>query len=168
MTNSGVKELAQAIRLGAACRPQAFGEYYAAGATCALGAAAEAIGVPYDKIPVSDWHTLRALIVAFPELIQKVPRTKRMTLKRWIVRANDEWRWTREAIADALDDFADGEPLPVDIPKVQKALEEANRKLTHLEQLVEQGGTTKILQDEMIDLVEKIHDMKVELGEADR
>lgn len=43
-----VLKLSEAIRIGAKKRPQCFGILYQAGATCALGAAAEALGWDLD------------------------------------------------------------------------------------------------------------------------
>lgn len=44
--------LSEAIRLGAMLKPQGFGSYFRHGATCAMGAAIEAVGGANDDWPV--------------------------------------------------------------------------------------------------------------------
>jgi len=98
-------KLSEAIRLGSRIRPQVFnsfagwiGKSDAEGriqiGTCAFGAAAEAIGIPiYDILGKS--KVMPALLrAAFPEYDRFAAD---------IVRLNDANHWSREAIADWVD-----------------------------------------------------------------
>lgn len=91
-----VQQLADAIRQGARLRPQAFHRYSSNGASCALGAAAEAIGIKIDTEDPFD-----ALLQAFPVLCYREAENG-MRLFEWIFYSNDELRLTREEIADKL------------------------------------------------------------------
>lgn len=153
-----IRELAHAIR--SSTRPHTTGEYYAHEAACALGAAAEAVGVPHGQTAENTAH---ALARAFPELLHTLPGYKRMTLAQWIIRANDEWHWSREAIAAALDRFAGGERLPTD-ERVKQKLLETSRTLAQFRNLLDKGAYW--LDTITEELADDVHDMKVELGDG--
>lgn len=102
-------KLSDAIRLGAMLRPvQAFYRLYdpGTGGSCALGAAAEAIGSgvfpdgytvdAHARVP-REWYVLRPTTMC--------PHCERspagaIQIDHVIVHLNNEHRWTREAIAD--------------------------------------------------------------------
>lgn len=109
--------LCDAIRLGATMRPkQAFGVLYYIpychddgyycddSASCALGAAAEGLGISLDLgLDDIEWR----LLVIYPYL-------SKATLDK-IIHLNDRMRWTREAIADWLESQ---EPQERKTPKI--------------------------------------------------
>ena len=85
--------LSEAIRLGAMLKPQTTGHYRKAGATCALGAAADAAGIKRDMD--------NKLFLRFPILsIEDCRDGQRMSLYTVIWRLNDDAKLTREQIAD--------------------------------------------------------------------
>ncbi len=90
------------MRLGATFRPQCQDGYFKNGASCALGAVAEAIAPNSEGSP--DWM----LSNRFPELrdvdsiVHPFSKVKRFSLWETIVDLNDEHEWTRERIADWL------------------------------------------------------------------
>src|ERR1041384_7086595 len=111
--------LSEAIRLGALLKAQGFGRYGVradgptAVRTCALGAAADAIGMLDRLMPVDDravvslasafpaeWHLLEESVIgsACP-----VCGAVHQTLAGVIAHVNDRHRWTREAIADWIE-----------------------------------------------------------------
>lgn len=91
-----ITKVSQAIRIGAKIRPQCRGTFFRDGGSCAMGAMAEAMGVPYgSELPLM--AVAYALWVpATIAFAQKV----RMTLPV----ANDTG-WTREQIADKLEEL---------------------------------------------------------------
>ncbi len=88
------KELAAAIRKGAAIRPQCMsGVFFDGVGSCALGAAHEAVfGVPLVQGVAGDYARLE----------REFPCLKEGNLALKIVTMNDDG-WCREAIADWLD-----------------------------------------------------------------
>ncbi len=82
-------KLSEAIRIGAAIRPQAMGDFYNEGGSCVLGAAYEAIG---KKLRPNSW--------CYPAL-QKYFGLDVYFLGRLADRNNDGE--TRESIADSLE-----------------------------------------------------------------
>jgi hypothetical protein len=86
--------LSEAIRLGAMLRPQAFGKMFRTVRgemrSCALGAAAEALGEsPYDSFaPLFDAMRMCPMGCGWTSVGSLIPHL------------NDEHRWTRERIAD--------------------------------------------------------------------
>lgn len=99
-----IKTLSEAIALGATFRPQCTGYMFFNGATCALGAASEAIGVQLT------FHIgLDALEKRFPYITSKYvdcPECGDMLLiKLAIIDLNDNHFWTREQIASWLQDI---------------------------------------------------------------
>jgi hypothetical protein len=107
-------KLADAIRIGAAIRPKTRGVMYSPGfqASCAIGAAAESVGI--DIVNLSDaeiWPLVREI---WPELREEHKGELRCphfscwlllsaSVADLIIHLNDAHGWTREAIADHLD-----------------------------------------------------------------
>ena len=99
--------LSEAIRLGAMLKPQTTGHYRKAGATCALGAAADAAGIKRDMgnklflrfpiLSIEDWPEPPVKIYLDP---WAVDTHNRMSLYTVIWRLNDDAELTREQIAD--------------------------------------------------------------------
>jgi hypothetical protein len=86
--------LSEAIRLGAKMGPQAFGQLRHQRATCALGAAAQAIGMRSVLI-LKEWPWLATTRDKCPEcMLINVPV---LTI---IPHLNDHHLWSRERIAD--------------------------------------------------------------------
>ena len=100
--------LSEAIRLGAMLKPQTTGHYRKAGATCALGAAADAAGIKRDMnnklflrfpiLSIKDWPEPPVKIYLDPWDDRDGQR--RMSLYTVIWRLNDDAELTREQIAD--------------------------------------------------------------------
>lgn len=90
--------LSEAIRLGALLKPQGHHGYFDGGATCALGAAADALGRLDDLcigrfLECQEWPVLSVRAVhPLSQLRQSVWAT--------ITEINDLDGWTREEIAD--------------------------------------------------------------------
>ena len=99
--------LSEAIRLGAMLKPQTTGHYRKAGATCALGAAADAAGIKRDMdnklflrfpiLSIEDWPEPPVKIY---RLTDDRDGQRRMSLYTVIWRLNDDAELTREQIAD--------------------------------------------------------------------
>lgn len=99
-------KLSEAIRIGAAMAPQHFGNFINKdGATCALGAALQAIGRSghvYSEL----WHPNGSFTKTLNETdkaLCPVCHKKRLEDNNWhsvISHLNDTHRWSREAIAD--------------------------------------------------------------------
>lgn len=108
-------KLSEAIRLGAMLRPQAFGDFVKrypdsksgllVSATCALGAACEAAGISidaFDSLTISqemEMFPLHAKSVHFPCQCRGFLR-----LRAAVAHLNDHHRWTRERIADWVEE----------------------------------------------------------------
>jgi hypothetical protein len=98
-----IKTLSAAIRLGATFRPQCYGSMFEHGKSCALGAAAEALGIPT--------HSSREFIDGIrPRFGEPIPVTCPMggcsfhwNHEEVAVHLNDDHMWTREQIADWLE-----------------------------------------------------------------
>ena len=102
---SKIMTLSEAIALGAMTKPQAFGELFRDGRSCAWGAALDAIGEPYGY-HVSFWPWV--------DNISECPDTschERMPqeVRYLILHLNDHHRWSREKISDWV---ATVEPKP--------------------------------------------------------
>jgi len=90
--------------------------------TCALGAACVAIGKPY----LNRDEGIEALVEQWPELKFKVdwpantahsyPGDPQRDLQTIIIALNDQYNWTREAIADWIDTLE--LPRPLEIPPI--------------------------------------------------
>ena len=114
----GTKELASAIRAGAERRPeQAFGDYFVGRrASCALGAAYE--GIYRLASDMSGQRPTRDLTTFFDCLegtIRACPIEgckKRLLLSAMIVHLNDFHEWSREKIADWLEENGTAKPAP--------------------------------------------------------
>ena len=78
-------KLSEAMRIGAALRPQCYGNYFIDGRSCAIGAAWEGFGFspPKDSLTITVWWSNH-----------KWPN---------VIALNDHTCWTREAIADWLE-----------------------------------------------------------------
>lgn len=93
-----------AIRLGSLLNPQGYGEFYGfydlAQHTCALGAAADAIGTTFiDEVDVVHvWPWIQTVQVSCPAGTLCVDHVSPVT--ELIPHLNDDHRWTRERIAD--------------------------------------------------------------------
>jgi hypothetical protein len=101
----GTKELASAIRAGAARRPdQAFGDYFIGSrASCALGAAYEGM---YRLAKDMDGKRPTKDLTSFFDCLEGTIRScpvegckKRLLLSAMIVHLNDHHEWSREQIA---------------------------------------------------------------------
>lgn len=111
------RELARAIRLGAARRPQCFGSYFdERGGSCALGAAYDGMyelprqaREPGEIVP----RHLERLFHCLEDVVKSCPLDcrKRLPLGAMIVHLNDDHGWTRENIAEWLSNGAPG-PQP--------------------------------------------------------
>ena len=126
------RELAKAIRLGAARRPQCFGSYFdERGGSCALGAAYDGMyEMPREKREPGEvvprnlerlFHCLEDVVKQCPASAASAAAGKPMTLKQgeaacrkrlplgaMIVHLNDDHGWTREHIAEWLSNGAPG------------------------------------------------------------
>lgn len=120
------RELAKAIRLGAARRPQCFGSYFdERGGSCALGAAYDGMyempreaREPGEVVPRNLerlFHCLEDVVKRCPETaVESAPATetghcrKRLPLGAMIVHLNDDHGWSREQIAEWLSVGAPG------------------------------------------------------------
>lgn len=102
-------KLSEAIRLGSMMKPQAFGVVIDGSGSCALMAAADAIGIgrEYGVIGYQDLYN------AFPVLHIKavcpvwfcVHQGSTTDLMHVVWHSNDALRWTREEIADFVETF---------------------------------------------------------------
>jgi hypothetical protein len=122
--------LSEAIRLGAMLRPQGFHDFIqdlGAGivVSCALGAAAEAIGSSAVAVfgPFADTDDLVGeLDAAFGTLLNTKRRgcpskgcgVRRVTANV-IAHLNDDHRWTREQIADWVESIEPVDVVPEDV-----------------------------------------------------
>ena len=115
------RELAQAIRLGAARRPQCFGSYFdERGGSCALGAAYDGMyELPRQEKEQGEIvpRHLERLFHCLEDVVKRCPETgetadvhckKRLPLGAMIVHLNDDHGWTREQIAEWLSNGAPG------------------------------------------------------------
>src|SRR5688500_8350691 len=114
------RELARAIRLGAARRPQCFGSYFdERGGSCALGAAYDGMyELPRQEKEQGEiiprhlerlFHCLEDVVKRCPEMsAAEQACRKRLPLGAMIVHLNDDHGWTREQIAEWLSNGAPG------------------------------------------------------------
>lgn len=100
-------KLSDAIRLGAMLRPQAVGELFKDGGSCAIGAAIEACGISvasvdlnYDPIR-AQWPWVMVMRDVAPGAID-VSEVAPIDALEIIWRLNDLAHWTREQIADYI------------------------------------------------------------------
>lgn len=103
-------KLSEAIRLGAMLRPQAFGTYFSDGGSCAIAAAMEALGIAsYSRDHGTLFDSHRSLAKRYPMLskLRVVPpvdvNTDAPNVSNVIVRLNNDHYWTREQIADWIE-----------------------------------------------------------------
>ncbi len=97
------------MRKGADIRPQCFGTYVQDGASCALAAVAEGVGGRIDLI--DRVGAIDVLLELRADLHAAADRTGAMDCPvegcsrfAWISHLNDDHRWTREQIADWLEE----------------------------------------------------------------
>jgi hypothetical protein len=123
----GTKELASAIRAGASRRPeQAFGDYFVGRrASCALGAAYEGMyRLAADMSGQRPTKDLTSFFDCLEGTIRSCPVEgckKRLLLAAMIVHLNDHHSWSREKIADWLEENGAkngaAKPAPADQPR---------------------------------------------------
>lgn len=94
--------LSEAIRLGATMKPQVFGLYKSERGTCAMGAAADAIGADEYYQVYFTWLSIITFInqMPCPECGAPFDAARAGMM---IVHLNDTHRWTRERIADFVE-----------------------------------------------------------------
>lgn len=101
--------LSEAMRLGAALRPQGFRNVFAGGKSCAIGAAAEAVGIidiSQDNTYVEgarapdEWKTLCKAKAICPECLTHADY---FDVESCVMHLNDSHIWTRERIADWIE-----------------------------------------------------------------
>lgn len=125
-------KLSEAIRLGAMLKPQAFNGTVTADGTCALAAAAEALGIAPVLLNVDTGEyvvSYGALSAAFPSLETHevalpckpceytVESEGTRPLQSAIFHLNDSHKWSRERIADWVQTIEDQQPV-ADVEKV--------------------------------------------------
>lgn len=97
-------KLSEAIRLGAMMRKQAIGAPYRDDGSCALAAAAEAVGDGYyalfNQQPCPLWPSL-----VLPNLCPECGRTNFRAQFSLVTHLNDTHAWTRERIADFVERY---------------------------------------------------------------
>ncbi len=94
--------LSEAIRLGAMNKPQGFGWYDDGAATCAMGAAMEAVGCSKQPLITKRmWPVLVQSPASCPACDLVLHGSDRLfAVGAIVVHLNDEHRWKREQIAD--------------------------------------------------------------------
>jgi hypothetical protein len=105
--------LSEAIRLGSMIRPQAFGAAFEDGKSCAIGAAADAVGLlNTTRNSAQEWSFFDVLARTSSSLGHKQEAacpachtSETIWLPSIIVHLNDHHKWTREQIADWIDTF---------------------------------------------------------------
>lgn len=116
-----LRTLSDAILLGSTFRPQSFKDIYKHGRTCALGAAAEAIGIDVSKFDKEDGpdnlSIQEALEARFADMVPVCKGTtacmgatchvegcfnSHHTIHDMVVHLNDDHKWKRERIAAYL------------------------------------------------------------------
>jgi hypothetical protein len=97
-------KLSEAIRLGALLRHQAFGSYFSNEGSCALGAAAEAIGCTVRLKEHAVALTLRSSFPLYDSPVAIIcpdcQNSYESCVSEIVAHFNDEHYWTRERIAD--------------------------------------------------------------------
>lgn len=95
-----IMTLSGAIKIGARLKPQARGRMFdrSAGATCALGAAADALGAWDDDLALPPSAVLKRLRELFP-LLGATTGSGGETVEQAIAALNDRAGWSRERIA---------------------------------------------------------------------
>ena len=112
-------KLSEAIRLGAMIRPQGFHGLFGEGKSCAMGAALEAVGFPYEDIPSNQLCEGMKLFSGHSHtrwcpVCRESPQTT-APLYRVVEHLNDTHRWSREQIADWVEQVEqEVEPKPAE------------------------------------------------------
>ena len=115
--------LSDAIRLGSMLRPQAFGEFFNGGGSCALGAASEAAGLRLTTSgPYADLADVFPILNSQSDCVCHVCQSHCIELGFVVTHLNDDHRWTRQQIADWV---ATVEPQPVAQPHAEVAVKPA-------------------------------------------
>ena len=116
--------LSEAIRLGAMLKPQTTGGYVRdGGGTCALTAAAEAVGLRHapflDGVLQVDYPSLARVFPVLNARVGWFPVTTDMQpddVRTAIWDLNDAHGWTREQIADWVETIEQQQPATVETP----------------------------------------------------
>lgn len=102
-------KLSEAIREGAKLRPQAFGAFFKNGGSCAEGAAAEAVGCAYNENarwePATHLNQHNLYRGVYAALVKAPCPVAGCVRRPNTAHLNDDHRWTREAIADWLEEL---------------------------------------------------------------
>lgn len=106
--------LSEAIRLGAALRPQGFGEFERHGRTCAIGAAMEATAFWQTAVWPEGWMALFNQATTCPDAGCQFawPVDEARLVWDVIVHLNDHHRWARERIADWVETLERADAAP--------------------------------------------------------
>jgi hypothetical protein len=115
--------LSQLIRVGAGLKPQGFGQPVKDGKTCAFGAAYDALGILDNP---RRWRSIERLYPYVNDVVDGTSacRYLRSEPLRYIVtHLNDCHHWTREAIADWVEEYEEsiGYVTVSEVPVVQPA-----------------------------------------------
>ncbi len=139
MSEQKVMPLSQAIRLGATLKPQAFGFFYKDGGSCAMGAAYDAIGLLTNAL--NDIYLYPIRMEKEWDMIINYIYTKRCPVCLFsiynsassanIAHLNDVHKWTRERIADFVEqcekELASAETIQ------EEAKEQKIQEISHIE-----------------------------------
>lgn len=90
-------KLSEAIRLGSMIRPQAFGDHFRGGGSCAMGAAMEAVGMTRGSEEPPEWLAMLSATGIRGCPVCHAPQNNAIGVS---IHLNDWHRWTREQIAD--------------------------------------------------------------------
>ena len=118
--------LSTAIRLGSLLKPQEFGGEGYHGRSCALRAAAEAVGIVDDWGGVLDYAAIQQRWPWIGTSLAIPTRSYCALAMDTIVFLNDEERWTREQIADWVQGQEEAhaptmaDPAPVKVSSLDK------------------------------------------------
>lgn len=91
--------LSTAIRLGAMLKPQGFGQMRSGGGSCAIAAACDAIGATHVRV-TTDADALFPELKLMAECPAGEAKGATAALRSIVVYLNDSEHWTREQIAD--------------------------------------------------------------------
>jgi hypothetical protein len=111
--------LSEAIRLGALLKPQGFNDYWDGdGNSCAIGAAADALGVPMERLAALENQHKRVLEQPCPACDRQIQYGEST-----VTHLNDDHRWTRERIADWVETIEARSEQPVESPVTVAAVD---------------------------------------------
>jgi hypothetical protein len=117
----GVVTLGDAIRKGAALRPQARYALLSTlnNGTCAIGAAADAVGYLKKLLATEDYGPLQKRWPVLTRQVKHPVRRELALLQSIVHNLNDQYTWTREEIAGFVDGIEVGlgsGPIPGSAP----------------------------------------------------